>query len=203
MNLKQLLANAQFLISAANPPDLPPDLGAEIAFAGRSNAGKSSVLNKICTRKQLARSSKTPGRTQLINFFALSEQNKLVDLPGYGYAKASQAKQRQWNKLLEYYFTERTALRGTVLVMDVRHPLQQGDQAMLEWCVYHQCDVHILLNKADKLSRQQGLKQLNLVKKSLQDYSSDMISQQLFSATTGIGMDDMLIKLNSWLFEGN
>lgn len=199
MNLKQSLANAHFLISAANPPDLPADSGAEIAFAGRSNAGKSSVLNKICARKQLARSSKTPGRTQLINFFALSEQNKLVDLPGYGYAKASQTKQRQWNKLLEYYFTERSALRGTVLVMDVRHPLQKGDQAMLDWCVYHQCDVHILLNKADKLSRQQGLKQLNTVKKSLQDYQDTMVSQQLFSATSGIGMDEMLIKLNTWL----
>ena len=203
MNLKQSLANAQFLISAANPSDLPEDVGVEIAFAGRSNAGKSSVLNKICTRKQLARSSKTPGRTQLINFFALANQNKLVDLPGYGYAKASQAKQRQWNKLLEFYFTERTALRGTVLVMDVRHPLQKGDLAMLEWCVYHKCDVHLLLNKADKLSRQQGLKQLNFVKQSLQAYAETTISQQLFSATTGIGMDDMLTKLNAWLTKTN
>lgn len=199
MNLKQSLANAHFLISAANPVDLPEDTGAEIAFAGRSNAGKSSVLNKICGRKQLARSSKTPGRTQLINFFALSDQNKLVDLPGYGYAKASQSKQRQWNKLLEYYFTERKALRGTMLVMDIRHPLQNNDRAMLDWCVHHQCEVHILLNKADKLSQQKRLKQFHLVNKLLQNYPGNMISQQLFSATSGIGMDDMQEKLTNWL----
>lgn len=199
MTLKHLLGNAEFSVSAARPGDLPSDQGDEVAFAGRSNAGKSSVLNKLCARKQLARTSKTPGRTQLINFFTLSPSARLVDLPGYGYAKASQNKQRQWTELLEYYFANRSALRGTMLVMDIRHPLRDADWSMLEWCLHHSCDVHILLNKADKLSRNQASKQLLMVNNQLPEHSGVQISTQMFSAVTGAGLGDAMTKLGGWL----
>ena len=199
MNLKHLLNQANFLTSAAKVEHLPTDTGHEIAFAGRSNAGKSSVLNRLCARRQLAKSSKTPGRTQLINFFSLSDEIRLVDLPGYGYAKTSQSKQRQWTALLEHYFAHREALQGTILVMDARHPMQNTDQAMLDWCIYHQCDIHILLNKSDKLSRHQGKVQLQSLSKSLKTYPNARISQQLFSALNGEGMDELAEKLTAWL----
>lgn len=199
MTLKQLLAKAEFSISAARPEDLPEDVGNEVAFAGRSNAGKSSVLNRLCGRRQLARTSKTPGRTQLINFFALTASANLVDLPGYGYAKASQNKQRQWTELLEYYFANRRALRGIILVMDIRHPLRDVDWSMLEWCMHYSCDVHILLNKADKLSRNQTNKQLQLVQAQLPSQPGIEISCQIFSATTGTGAEITIAKLGEWL----
>ena len=198
MNIKQLLANTEFSTSAANPGDLPTDHGYEVAFAGRSNAGKSSVLNKICGRKQLARTSKTPGRTQLINFFALSPSLRLVDLPGYGYAKASQNKQRQWTQLLEHYFDNRTALRGTMIVMDIRHPLREADQTMLEWCIHHHCDVHILLNKSDKLSRNQARQQLHIVNNQCSRYTDIAFSTQLFSALNGEGLEQAIDKIRAW-----
>jgi len=156
MSFKRQLSNAVFFTSASTPNSLPADEGVEIAFAGRSNAGKSSAINRLCQQKGLARTSKTPGRTQLINFFSISETNKLADLPGYGYAKASQTKQKQWLELLEYYFTHRQALKGTIIVMDIRHPLRDSDQKMIDWCVHYQCPIHILLNKSDKLSRNQA-----------------------------------------------
>ena len=199
MTLKHLLANADFSISVANPDDLPDDQGDEVAFAGRSNAGKSSVINKLCGRKQLARTSKTPGRTQLINFFTLSATLKLVDLPGYGYAKASQNKQRQWTELLEFYFANRSALRGTMLVMDIRHPLRDADWSMLEWCIHHSCPVHILLNKTDKLSRNHANRQLQLVNRQLPEGTGVDISVQTFSAATGAGLENALSKLGEWL----
>ncbi len=199
MALKHLLANAEFSVSAAKPEDLPTDHGHEVAFAGRSNAGKSSVLNKLCGRKQLARTSKTPGRTQLINFFHVSESARLVDLPGYGFAKASQHKQRQWTQLLEYYFSTRQALCGIVLVMDIRHPLREVDWTMLDWCIHYHCNVHILLNKADKLSRNQASKQLSLVMKQLPEPDKNSLSVQLFSAMAGTGLEEATNKIGDWL----
>ena len=199
MTLQQLLAQAEFRSSAARPGDLPPDSGTEVAFAGRSNAGKSSVLNRLCARNQLARTSKTPGRTQLINFFTLTATARLVDLPGYGYAKASQNKQRQWIQLLEYYFAKRQALRGTMLVMDIRHPLRDVDRTMLEWCKHYACDVHILLNKSDKLSRNQAQQQLHSVQKELMAQSDIDIDVQTFSAVTGSGVGQAIQKLGVWL----
>ena len=198
MTIKQLLAGAKFSTSAARPSDLPADNGCEIAFAGRSNAGKSSVLNKLCARKQLARTSKTPGRTQLINFFVVSPSNRLIDLPGYGYAKANNSKQRQWTELLEYYFIHRQSLRGTMLIMDIRHPLQEADQAMLDWCIHCRCDVHILLNKADKMSRNQAHKQLQLMDRQLAKQANSSISYQLFSAHSGEGLDMAYAKIGAW-----
>ena len=199
MNYKHLLANAAFLTSASTPNSLPPDQGKEIAFAGRSNAGKSSTINRLCSQKQLARTSKTPGRTQLINFFTISETDKLADLPGYGYAKASQSKQRQWLELLEFYFTHRKALQGTIIVMDIRHPFTEADKMMVEWCVHHQCEIHILLNKADKLSRNQAKNQLHSVQRQLKNYDISSTSLQLFSAQTGQGIDDAVLRISQWL----
>ena len=198
MDLKQQLAQAVFYTSASSPDSLPEDIGNEVAFAGRSNAGKSSAINRLCAQKNLARTSKTPGRTQLINFFILSKTNRLVDLPGYGYAKASQSKQQQWTQLLEYYFSHRQSLRATVILMDIRHPFQEADLAMIDWCNHHQCDLHILLNKVDKLSRNQSFKQLKLAEKQLADYTQNHASIQLFSATNGTGMNELIKKLEKW-----
>ena len=198
MNLKQQLAQTTFYTSASDRDSLPEDIGNEVAFAGRSNAGKSSTINNLCSQKNLARTSKTPGRTQLINFFSLSETNKLVDLPGYGYAKASQSKQQQWTQLLEYYFAHRQSLRGAVILMDSRHPLQAADLAMIDWCSHHHCEIHLLLNKADKLSRNQAFKQLKLAEKQLAQYPKDLITVQLYSAMDGTGMDELIRKLEIW-----
>lgn len=200
MNFKHELANTVFFTSASSANSLPTDEGAEIAFAGRSNAGKSSAINRLCQQKALARTSKTPGRTQLINLFTVSGLNKLADLPGYGYAKASQSKQRQWLELLEYYFTNRQALKGTIIVMDIRHPLRDSDQKMIEWCQHYQCPVHILLNKSDKLSRNQAQKQLLSVQKRLPK-NNIPTSIQLFSALSGEGVDEAIMVLKKWFEE--
>ncbi len=198
MDFKNQLANTSFYTSASSADSLPADEGYEVAFAGRSNAGKSSAINRLCNQKSLARTSKTPGRTQLINFFSVSPANKLADLPGYGYAKASHSKQRQWLELLEYYFTHRQALKGTIIVMDIRHPFQDADQKMIDWCMHHHCDVHILLNKSDKLSRNKAHNQLQTANNMLSNYTGGLISIQLFSAITGNGMDEAISKIYGW-----
>ena len=201
MDIKQSLTNSKFVTSAATPASLPNDIGIEIAFAGRSNAGKSSTINKLCGQKQLARASKTPGRTQLINFFTLGEDSMLVDLPGYGYAKASQSKQRQWIELLEFYYSHRQALKGTVIVMDIRHPLQAADQNMIDWCLHHGSEVHVLLNKADKLSRNKAVQQLHAIRKIFSERELDNVTLQLFSAANGTGSKEVLEKLSQWMKE--
>ena len=198
MKLKRQLAQTTFYTSASTPDSLPEDIGNEIAFAGRSNAGKSSTINNLCSQKNLARTSKTPGRTQLINFFSVSNTNKLVDLPGYGYAKASHDKQRQWTELLKYYFAHRQSLRGTVIVMDIRHPFQQADLAMIDWCSYYKCEIHLLLNKIDKLSHNQAYKQLKLAEKQIAKYPQGLMSAQLYSAMDATGMDELISKLEIW-----
>ena len=144
---------AKFIQSAANMDGLPPELGFEVAFAGRSNAGKSSVLNRLCQQKSLARTSKTPGRTQLINFFALPDGRYLVDLPGYGYAKVPENVRKQWQRFIDAYLEQRWTLKGVVLLMDIRHPLKNYDQMMLDWAEQKNLAVHVLLNKSDKLKR--------------------------------------------------
>ena len=198
MDFKNQLANTTFYTSASSSNSLPVDEGNEVAFAGRSNAGKSSAINRLCNQKSLARTSKTPGRTQLINFFSVTPLNKLTDLPGYGYAKASHSKQRQWLELLEYYFTHRQALKGTIIVMDIRHPFQDSDQKMIDWCVHHHCSVHILLNKSDKLSRNKAHNQLQAANNILANYKGGLTSIQLFSAMTGNGLDEAMSKIYSW-----
>ena len=178
-------SQAEFLISANRPAQFPPDKGSEVAFAGRSNAGKSSALNAIAGRKSLARISKTPGRTQLVNFFALPDGDRLVDLPGYGYARVPEAVRRHWRHLVEAYFYQRRSLAGLILVMDVRRPLTEFDRQMLAWSEGVGCLTHILLTKADKLSRGKASAMLNEVRSAVDAETS----VQLFSATKKTGVD--------------
>jgi len=188
---------ATFLTSAAQMTQLPHDEGMEVAFVGRSNAGKSSALNVLTGQKQLARTSKTPGRTQLINFFALDELRRLVDLPGHGYAKVTGAMKKEWQRLIDSYLRDRHCLKGLVLLMDIRHPLQPFESDILAWAVEVGLPVHILLTKADKLSRGQASSALLSLKRKLNPYAS-LISIQLFSAIKHIGIDDLAQQLNSW-----
>lgn len=188
---------ALFLISAAKPAQFPKDGAAEVAFAGRSNAGKSSAMNTLCQNKNLARISKTPGRTQLINFFNLDQQRRLVDLPGYGYAKVPLAVRLGWQRLMENYLGDRNNLRGVVIIMDIRHPLTEYDRNMLDWCQHFKTPAHILLTKADKLSRGAAAKSLLLVKKTLKEEGS-AATAQLFSSLNKIGIDELEAVLDAW-----
>jgi GTP-binding protein len=186
--------HTEFLTSANRGDQFLPDEGLEVAFAGRSNAGKSSALNTITGRKALARTSKTPGRTQLVNFFSLDQGRRLVDLPGYGYAKVPEAIRRHWRALMEAYFVNRRSLVGLVLVMDCRHPLTDFDKQMLEWTTTNGCRVHILLTKADKLSRGAGAGTLLKVRKEV----SELATVQLFSATKKTGLEEARIALEAF-----
>jgi GTP-binding protein len=188
---------ARFLESAATFSQCPPDDGAEVAFAGRSNAGKSSAINALTRNSKLARTSKVPGRTRLINFFELSERYRLVDLPGYGYAKVPQAVKKQWHQHLDHYLQSRESLRGLVLVMDVRHPLREFDQQMIEWTAAVNLPLHALLTKADKLKKGAAGSTLATVKKEIQA-TSDLHSAQLFSSTKKTGLDQLQTKLSEW-----
>jgi GTP-binding protein len=177
---------AKFLTSAHQARQFPPDDGVEVAVAGRSNAGKSSAINAIVQRKGLARTSKTPGATRLVNFFELEPGRRLVDLPGYGYAAVPGELRRHWGALIDEYFRRRQSLCGAIVVMDVRHPLTEHDQAMLELASSRALPIHILLTKADKLSRGGAASALRAVRAALP--SSGLISAQLFSAHAGSGV---------------
>lgn len=181
---------ARFLTSAAKLSQAPEDTGMEIAFAGRSNAGKSSALNTLCGQKNLARTSKTPGRTQLLNFFSLDDDHRLVDLPGYGYAKVAERIKRQWQAELATYLESRRSLRGIVLLMDVRHPLKEFDLQMLEWSSGIDLPTHILLTKADKLKYGAASASLLQLRKALKSFRSDLITAQLFSSLKRQGIDE-------------
>jgi GTP-binding protein len=188
---------AQFLISAGKSKQFPQG-GSEVAFSGRSNAGKSSAINTLCDNKGLARTSKTPGRTRLVNFFELDEQRRLVDLPGYGFAKVPVAMKNEWEKLMTQYLSDQQALKGLVIIMDIRHPLNDYDWQMLEWCSHYQLPAHVLLTKADKIKR--GAQQNSKLKtqKQLKDAGIDA-SVQIFSALKKTGLDELVEKLDSWL----
>ncbi|HXH01795.1 MAG TPA: ribosome biogenesis GTP-binding protein YihA/YsxC [Candidatus Competibacteraceae bacterium] len=189
--------HTRFLASAHELRQLPPDHGIEIAFAGRSNAGKSSALNTLTGQRALARISKTPGRTQLINVFHVAEGRHLVDLPGYGYAKVPDAIRLHWHRLLERYFRERHALAGLMLLMDVRHPLTALDRQMLDWCRHRALPCHVLLTKADKLGRGQASATLLTVRKALaQDYPQTSV--QLFSSLNRLGLEEAQARLDEW-----
>jgi len=179
-----MYSDISFIKSAHKANQFVPDFGVEIAFAGRSNAGKSSAINAITGRRGLARTSKIPGRTQLVNFFQLGDGKRLVDLPGYGYAKVPDAVRAHWRELMAEYFQERESLKGMMLIMDVRRPLMEFDQQMLEWAGACNLAVHALLTKADKLSKGAGAKQLRMAERELEGSAS----VQLFSATKGIGL---------------
>jgi len=187
-----------FLISINALAQLPPDTGREVAFAGRSNAGKSSALNVLTGQRQLARVSKTPGRTQLLNFFQVEPERYLVDLPGYGYAQVPDAIRRHWRLLLEHYLRERVALRGLMLLMDIRHPLTPLDRQWLDGCAHRRLPVHALLTKADKLSRGAAQTVLQQTQRALKT-GYPQTSAQLFSAPTGLGMDEAHARLDQWL----
>ena len=196
-----IYSKARFALSAPSIRECPPETGHEVAFAGRSNAGKSSAINALTNNHRLARTSKTPGRTQLINFFSLSDTQRLVDLPGYGYAKVSRELKEQWQRDLSEYLQKRQTLRGLVLLMDIRHPLQEFDTTMLRWSNTSKMPVHILLTKADKLSRSQAKNTLFKVEKELKalGFPSDLVSVQCFSALDNIGIEELKAKLQTWL----
>ncbi len=193
-----LCQKAQFLISATRLDQCPADEGVEIAFVGRSNSGKSSAINCL-TKTGLARTSKTPGRTQLLNFFSLDEHRRLVDLPGYGYAKVPMPLKQHWQKHLNSYLSNRKSLVGVVLLMDIRHPFTPFDQMMLDWAQTNKMPVHILLTKADKLTYGAGRTVLLKTQKELNENWSDTASIQLFSATKRLGLDEAYQQLALWL----
>ncbi len=199
-----LFQNAAFYISAHQLSDLPPPNGVEIAFAGRSNAGKSSALNTLANHNRLAYVSKQPGRTQLINFFSLNpdkgDDKFLVDLPGYGYAKVPESIRKHWQGVLSSYLTERTSLFGLVLVMDSRHPLTPLDRQMLDWFCHSKKPVHVLLTKSDKLSRNEAIQTLLKVRKELNQVWGDNITVQLFSSSKKIGVEETEKMIGGWLF---
>lgn len=188
---------ARFLISAGNPGQFPKH-GMEIAFAGRSNAGKSSAINTLCDNKSLARTSKTPGRTRLVNFFEIDKEHRLVDLPGYGFAKVPLAMKKEWEKLMTRYLSEQQALCGLVIIMDIRHPLNETDWQMLQWCDHFRLPAHVLLTKADKLKRGQQQNSLLNVQKQIMDTNVDA-SVQTFSSLKKTGLEDLVKTMDNWL----
>lgn len=188
---------AYFLLSAAETKQLPQDAGIEVAIVGRSNAGKSSVLNNITKNKSLARVSKTPGRTQLINVFVLDDNRRLVDLPGYGFAKVPLATKQKWEKIVDRYIATRKALKGLILVMDGRHPLKPLDWQLLTYCQHRPLDVHILLNKSDKLSKHERARTLKMVQAELIKHDINA-SVQNFSAANGEGLKELYQVLGRW-----
>lgn len=192
------MLNAAFHISVAHPRDLPRDSLAEVAFAGRSNAGKSSAINTLCNHKRLAFVSKLPGRTQLLNFFRVAEGRFLVDLPGYGFAKAPKEQQMQWQDLIGGYLATSAHLKGLVLIMDIRHPLTELDWSLLEWFRPSGKPVHVLLSKSDKLSRGAALGALDKVRRTL-EAAALPATAQLFSSLRKEGVDEAEGVVRAWL----
>lgn len=190
-------AKTQFVTSAPDIHHLPSDTGVEIAFAGRSNAGKSSALNTLTNQKNLARTSKTPGRTQLINLFEVVPNCRLVDLPGYGFAQVPEEVKRKWQKSLGEYLHKRESLKGLVILMDIRHPLKDLDQQMIDWAMQSQLPVMLLLTKADKLASGAQKKQLNMVKEAILPFQGD-ISVTTFSSLKRTGIEILKQKLDQW-----
>jgi GTP-binding protein len=188
--------SVRFITSAAEPHQLAPDLGREVAFAGRSNSGKSTAINAITRRSGLARVSRTPGRTQLINFFELSEGRRLVDLPGYGFAKVPERIRLHWLSLMEHYFNVRESLVGLMLIVDSRRGLGAQDAAMLEWLLARQRSAHVLLTKADKLNRRDSQR---VLKETAEACGDTAVTTQLFSAHGQQGIDEAREVMQRWL----
>jgi GTP-binding protein len=193
---------AKFINSSPHLKDTPPDQGLEVAFAGRSNAGKSSAINTLTRQNALARISKTPGRTQMLNFFAIDERQRFVDLPGYGYARVPLEVKKKWHELMETYLTSRKSLCAIVLVMDVRHPLTEFDWQMVEWCEHTGLPLHVLLTKADKLNYGAAKNTLLQVQKELKNASFPM-TIQLFSSLKKTGIDELHAALDRLFNAGN
>jgi GTP-binding protein len=192
---------ATFIKSAYKVSQLPDDTGYEVAFAGRSNAGKSSALNTLANIKRLARISKTPGRTQLINLFMVKDaEHRLVDLPGYGYAKVPEQMKLDWQKHLAHYLEVRRSLKGLILLMDIRHPLMASDRSMLQWALHNTLKVHLVLTKADKLSFSQSkLVLMKVQQDSLFIQHQNLLSVQTFSSLKKQGVSELALVLDRWL----
>jgi GTP-binding protein len=186
--------DARFLVSVAAPAQFPPDEGAEVAFAGRSNAGKSSAINAIAQRRALARTSKAPGRTRLLNFFELVPQGRIVDLPGYGYASAPESERRTWAPLIDA-LRERRSLYGLFLIVDARRGISASDEELIAWTDPQQRGVHVLLSKVDKLTRNEAARILQTARAQV----SEQVSVQLFSAHASTGVAEAQSKLAQWL----
>lgn len=193
------LARASFLISAHTLRQLPEGECREVCFAGRSNAGKSSALNAMCNQNALARTSKTPGRTQQLVYFQVEERRFLVDLPGYGYAKVPPELRQHWLEFINRYFEVREALAGLVVVMDCRHPLREYDLQLLDYAAARGLPAHCLLTKADKLGRGEQGKTLAAVRKQLAERYGESASVQLFSSETKLGIDEARSRVSAWL----
>lgn len=201
MDNKQINFNtARFITSAPNIKQMPADTGVEIAFAGRSNAGKSSALNTITQQKSLARTSKTPGRTQLINVFELSEGKRLIDLPGYGYAKVPEEMKLKWQAALSEYLQHRDSLKGLVVLMDIRHPLKDIDQQLLQWASDCELPVLALLTKCDKLKSGARKAEVLKVREAVAIFGGD-IRVEAFSSLKGTGLDQARAILSEWLLQ--
>lgn len=188
-----------YLTSGTNNKQLVSDHGYEVAFLGRANVGKSTIINSLAEQNRLARTSKTPGRTQMINLFALDDNRRIVDLPGYGYSKASKTEKQAWSRMLNEYLCNRHCLRGLILIMDIRHPLLANDQEALDFLTTLKPKIHILLNKADKLSKNQANQQLQKTKKQLQTYFKIEPSISMISGKSGIGFDELYTITTNWL----
>lgn len=193
--IQRLLGQAEYLTSVHNRSQLPPDEGVEIAVAGRSNAGKSSLINRLCRRKALARTSRTPGRTQQLVFFQLDPQRHLVDLPGYGYAAVGAELRRHWQGLIQRYLEHRNALAGLIIVMDIRHPLKDLDLQLAEFALDRGLALHLVLTKADKIGHGKRAESVRKVRAAL----GDVASVQAFSATSGLGQDELEQLMQAWL----
>jgi GTP-binding protein len=190
------VTSAVFLKSAATPPDFPADTGREVAFVGRSNSGKSTAVNVITGARKLARVSKTPGRTQLLNFFSLGEDRRLVDLPGYGFARVARDVQARWQRSLEAYLSSRASLKGLIVTMDIRRGMTRLDEQLLRWLESHrELPVAVLLTKADKLSRNEGMAQQRALAAAL----GPGARVTRFSAISGDGVEDAKAWIETWL----
>ncbi|EHA1125088.1 YihA family ribosome biogenesis GTP-binding protein [Vibrio navarrensis] len=189
--------NTHFITSAPDIRHLPADEGIEIAFAGRSNAGKSSALNRLTNQKSLAKTSKTPGRTQLINLFKVTDGCHIVDLPGYGFAQVPLEMKQKWQKSLGEYLQKRQCLQGLVVLMDIRHPMKDLDQQMIAWAIESRIPVQVLLTKADKLKSGARKAELLKVRQLAATFGGD-VQVDLFSSLKGIGVDQLRAKLDEW-----
>ncbi|MBY6204717.1 ribosome biogenesis GTP-binding protein YihA/YsxC [Halomonas denitrificans] len=193
-DIRRLLHSAVYRISVHNRPQLPPDEGIEVAVAGRSNAGKSSLINRLCRQTSLARTSRTPGRTRQLVFFQLDEQRHLVDLPGYGYAAVSGDMKKHWQGLIQGYLEKRAALAGLVIVMDIRHPLKDTDRQLAEFALHRHLPMHVVLTKADKLGHGKRVEAVRAVRQAF----GGRATVQAFSATKGIGLEDLEAVMAAW-----
>jgi GTP-binding protein len=196
------LHRASFTLSAPDIRRLPDDSGIEVAFAGRSNAGKSSALNTLTNQKSLARTSKTPGRTQLINVFEIAENKRLIDLPGYGFAKVPLEMKIKWQKALGEYLEKRQCLKGIVILMDIRHPFKDLDQDLIQWAVDSELSILVLLTKCDKLSQGQRSTEVLKAKKRLKEYNAD-ITVQAFSSLKRTGSEQATEVIQAWFADEN